>query len=90
MLYALHHHLDYVELPEVSLQSSGSQVSMERSGQLYAYRANTSSIYLGTRSGSEFGAAIGIGVVADGTYICIARNINESANVSIEINVRGK
>lgn len=62
----------------------------ETSGQLYAYRASSTSVYLGTRNAMEFGAAIGIGTVASGEYICTAQNRNESANVSLTVTVEGK
>lgn len=61
------------------------QVLEERSGQLYAYRVNSSAVYLGTRNAAELGAAVGIGVIAGGTYSCVARNGN--ANKSVEITV---
>lgn len=81
-------------VPEVPFQrnengSGFSQVSMEQSGQLYAYRVNSSAVYLGTRNAAEFGAAIGIGVIADGTYTCIAQNRNESASVNLTVTVDG-
>lgn len=66
------------------------QVSGERSGQLYSYRINSSVAILGTRNEREFGASIGIGIVARGTYICIAQNGNENNNVSLEVIVSSK
>lgn len=66
------------------------QVSGERSGQLYSYRINSSVAILGTRNEREFGASIGIGIVASGTYICIAQNGNENNNVSLEVIVSSK
>ena len=79
-----------VDVPEVPYQqnenaSDFSQVPMERSGQLYAYRVNSSAVFLGTRTAEEFGAAIGIKPVANGNYICTARNRNESASLSIAV-----
>lgn len=81
-------------VPEVPFQrnenaSGFSQVSMEQSGQLYAYRVNSSSVYLGTRNAGEFGAAIGVGVIANGSYMCIAQNRNESASVNLAVTVEG-
>ena len=84
-----------VAVPEVEFQVTEnmlgfSQVPMEQSGQLYAYRVNPSSAYLGTRRAEEFGAAIGIGLNAGGEYMCIARNRNENASVTLEVDVEGE
>jgi hypothetical protein len=79
-----------VKVPEVPIQRNDSMVPMEESGQLYAYRANSNSVYLGTRTAHELGAAIGIGSIANGTYICIAENRNESANVTLDVAVESK
>lgn len=67
-----------------------SQVSGEISGQLYAYRVNSSAVYLGTRNAKEFGAAIGIGIVASGTYSCSAQNLNEVRSQNITVIVQCK
>lgn len=67
-----------------------SQVSGEISGQLYAYRVNSSAVYLGTRNAKELGAEIGIGIVAKGTYNCSAQNINEVSSKNITVNVQCK
>ncbi len=62
----------------------------ERSGQLYAYRVNSSAVYLGTRNTAELGAAIGIGMIAGGMYVCVARNGNANRSVSITVEVKRK
>lgn len=85
----------YVNVSEVPSQrndaeSGFSQVSMERSGQLYAYRVNSSAVYLGTRNARELGAAIGIKPVASGKYVCIAENSNETDSVNLTVAVISK
>ena len=84
-----------MNVPEILLQANAnttnfSQVPMEKSGQLYAYRINSSVVYLGTRDSAEFGASIGIKAIANGTYTCIVRNINENASQSITVAVLSK
>ena len=85
-------YIGYREVPEIQLQNvtGFSQVSEESSGQLYAYRVNSSAVYLGTRNAQEFGAAIGIGIVANGTYNCNAQNLNEVNSKEITVIVQSK
>ena len=64
-----------------------SVVPNEQVGQLYAYRINDSAVVLGTRRASTFGASIGIGSVANGTYRCRAQNDNANSESVININV---
>ena len=81
---------------EVESQRSGNmsgefqQVLGEISGQLYAYRVNSSAVYLGTRNAAELGAAIGIGMSAGGMYVCVARNGNADKRVVITVTVNCK
>ena len=65
-------------------------VPNEQVGQLYAYRINDSAVVLGTRRASTFGASIGIGSVASGTYRCLAENDNANSQDVININVTSK
>ena len=67
-----------------------SVVPNEQVGQLYAYRINDSAVVLGTRRASTFGASIGIGSVASGTYRCLAENDNANSESIITINVTSK
>lgn len=67
-----------------------SQVRDEVAGQLYAYRDNTSAVFLSTRDDETLGAAVGIKMVANGIYRCYARNDNERRNVSLTVNVMRK
>ncbi len=64
-----------------------SEAVGETSGQLYAYRVNSSAVYLGTRNAAELGASIGIGVNGGGTYVCVAQNGNADKNVTIVVEV---
>ena len=64
-----------------------SVVPNEQVGQLYAYRINNSAVVLGTRRASTFGASIGIGLVANGMYRCLAENDNANSQRTININV---
>lgn len=60
-------------------------VSHEEVGQLYAYRLNRSAVILGTRDSRTFGAAIGIGAMADVSYRCLASNANVNRSVELSI-----
>ena len=83
------------EVVEVESQRSSNistesrPVSGEMRGQLYAYRVNSSAVYLGTRNAAELGAAIGLGETAQGTYSCVARNENARRSVNITVQVNG-
>ncbi len=78
-------------LTPVSLNNdSFSVVPNEQVGQLYAYRINDSAVVLGTRRASTFGASIGIGSVASGTYQCLAENDNANSQSIINVNVTSK
>ena len=70
--------------------ASPQSVPGEESGQLYVYRVNSSVAYLGTRREDELGVAIGIGQIADGMYQCFAENINETAVITITVDVTGE
>ena len=65
-------------------------VPNEQVGQLYAYRINDSAVVLGTRRASTFGASIGIGAVASGTYRCIAENDNAESESDVIISVASR
>ena len=65
-------------------------VPNEQVGQLYAYRINNSAVVLGTRRASTFGASIGIGTVASGTYRCLAKNANANSQNLTTISVSSK
>ena len=67
-----------------------SVVPNEQVGQLYAYRINDSAVVLGTRRASTFGASIGIGSIANGTYRCLAENDNAISQNIVNINVTSK
>ena len=61
----------------------------ELPGQLYAYRYDDTRLALGTRRQDVFGAAIGIEVIANGSYQCFASNGNANAAAMLDINVKG-
>ena len=67
-----------------------SVIPDEQVGQLYAYRINNSAVVLGTRRTSSFGASIGIELVAQGKYRCIAENSLAKSEVIITISLQGK
>ena len=67
-----------------------SVVPNEQIGQLYAYRINDSAVVLGTRRASTFGASIGIGSVASGTYWCLAENDNANSQRIITLYINSK
>ena len=67
-----------------------SVVPNEQVGQLYAYRINDSAVVLGTRRASTFGASIGIGSVANGTYWCLAQNDNANSQSIITVSTKSK
>ena len=67
-----------------------SVVPNEQVGQLYAYRINDRAVVLGTRRASTFGASIGIGSVANGTYRCLAENDNTNSQSIITISVASR
>ena len=46
----------------------------EEAGQMYAYRHNATTVVLATRKREVFGAAVGIGLISNGMFKCIARN----------------
>lgn len=78
---------------EVESQRSANEsadfgaVPGETSGQLYAYRINSSAVYLGTRNAAELGASIGIGVNDGGMFVCLAQNGNADRDVSVVVHV---
>ena len=59
-------------------------------GQLYAYRISDFEVILRTRDDDTLGAAVGIGEVASGTYICEARNANRNVAVNFTVQVTSK
>ena len=65
-------------------------VPNEQVGQLYAYRINDSAVVLGTRRASTFGASIGIGSLANGTYRCLAENDNTNSQRIITVSTASK
>ena len=75
-------------LTPMFLNDGFSVVPNEQVGQLYAYRINDSAVVLGTRRASTFGASIGIGSAASGTYRCVAENDNANSEdiTTISIN----
>ena len=78
-------------LTPMSMSDNGfPAVPNEQVGQLYAYRINDSAVVLGTRRASTFGASIGIGSVANGTYRCLAENDNAKSESSVTISVLSK
>ena len=78
-------------LTPMSMSDNGFPVvPNEQVGQLYAYRINDSAVVLGTRRASTFGASIGIGSVASGTYQCLAENANANSESSVTISVLSK
>ena len=87
---------DYTEIPEVNYQRNTNvsenftQINEENSGQLYAYRLDPNTIYLGTRNVRELGASIGIQRIASGVYRCVARNGNENDTKSLTVAVECK
>ena len=77
-------------LTPISMNDGFSVVPNEQVGQLYAYRINDSAVVLGTRRASTFGASIGIGSVASGTYRCLAENDNANSQNIITISINSK
>jgi hypothetical protein len=77
-------------LTPMSVNDGFSVVPNEQVGQLYAYRINDSAVVLGTRRASTFGASIGIGSVASGTYRCLAENDNANSQHIIIISINSK
>ena len=78
-------------LTPLSMSDDGFPVvPNEQVGQLYAYRINDSAVVLGTRRASTFGASIGIGSIASGTYQCVAENYNANSESSVTISVPSK
>lgn len=61
----------------------------EQLGQVYAYRINDTRVVLGTRRADVFGAAIGIGEIANGTYECFGENSNTNTTKLLHLNVIG-
>lgn len=61
----------------------------ETPGQVYAYRYNDTRVVLGTRRLDVFGAAVGIKVIANGSYQCFASNANETEISALDIIVIG-
>ena len=61
----------------------------EEVGQLYAYRMSDSNVVLRTRESYEIGqpVAIGIQVIANGTYVCVSANANEQRMRTLTIGV---
>ena len=75
-------------MPEVS--STGMAVpssfpNNEQPGQLYAYRISQSEVILHTRHMGP----IGIQPIADGMYKCVARNRNETNNITVSVQTKG-
>lgn len=69
-----------------SLQENERTIlSNELAGQVYAYRINDTHLALGTRRADVFGAAVGIGVIANGTYQCFASNPYENQTAPLDI-----
>ena len=61
----------------------------EQLGQVYAYRINDTRVVLGTIRADVFGAAIGIGEIASGTYQCFAENANTNSSRNFTLTVKG-
>ena len=77
-------------LTPISMSDGFSVIPNEQVGQLYAYRINDSAVVLGTRRASTFGASIGIGSVASGTYQCLAENDNTNSENVVTISINSK
>ncbi|ORU94334.1 MAG: hypothetical protein A6F71_09240 [Cycloclasticus sp. symbiont of Poecilosclerida sp. M] len=57
----------------------------EEAGQMYAYRHNATTVALGTRKREVFGAAVGIGLVSNGMFKCIANNDYATDTIDMEV-----
>ena len=75
----------YFLVPEVSMMSQ-SYPNSEQPGQLYAYRISQSEVILRTR----YMVPVGIQSVADGSYKCVARNLDKTNNNTVSVQTRGE
>lgn len=57
----------------------------EQAGQMYAYRHNATTVVLGTRKREVFGAAVGIGLVSNGMFKCIATNDYATDTIDMKV-----
>ena len=74
----------YFLVPEVSMMSQ-SYPNSEQPGQLYAYRISQSEVILRTRHMGP----VGIQSVADGSYKCVARNLDKTNNNNVSVQTKG-
>ena len=64
---------------------SQSYPNSEQPGQLYAYRISQSEVILRTRHMGP----VGIQSVADGSYKCVARNLDKTNNNTVSVQTKG-
>ena len=76
-----------------ALSTAFENVTSDTPGQFYAYYYSNTSVVLGTRllvtPNGSLETSVGISIVADGTYRCIARNFANGTSESV-INITAR